>query len=102
MFSVCMRSFLTPLWWKNLLAPRAIGFCVVTRKFGSLFFALICFSFDWRLFIVQTARLFLPCDWRGSFSGCWLEEKKGPLDSTWRLARFVVWLLVGREVKHVG
>ena len=60
MFSVCRRSFLTPLWWKNLLAPRAFGFCVVTRKFGSLFFALLCFSFDWRLFIVQTARLFLP------------------------------------------
>ena len=57
--------------------------CVVTRKFGSLFFALICFSFDWRLFIVQTARLFIPCDWRGSFSGCCLAEKKGPLDSTW-------------------
>ena len=61
MFSVCMKSFLTLHLWKNLLAPRAIGFYVETRKFGSLFFALICFSFDWRL----------------------LDSANGPLVSTW-------------------
>ena len=61
MFSVCMKSFLTLHLWKNLLAPRAVGFYVETRKFGSLFFALICFSFDWRL----------------------LDSANGPLVSTW-------------------
>ena len=40
-----------------------------------VFFALICFSFDWRL----------------------LDSSNGPLVSTWRLARFVLWLLIGGE-----
>ena len=60
---------------KNLLAPCAIGFYVESRKSVSLFFALICFSFDWRL----------------------LDSSNGPLVSAWRLARFVLWLLIGGE-----